>query len=143
MFNEELMKDIETACRFINESDSHVIAIKNGRIIGKKNGNGLNIFYDFINEFKEELSGCIIGYKKLDVASAHLCKYIKASGVYSPVGSKKAIAMLITGGIPCQVDNLIQKTPDSSDVDFDDLNKKLESIRDSNLAFDIIKEKYL
>jgi len=143
MFNEELMKDIESACRFINESDSEVVAIKNGRIIGRKNGSGLNIFYDLINEFKEELSSCVIGYKKLDIASAHLCKYIKASGVYSPIGSTKAIAMLITGGIHCQVDNLIQKTPDSSDVDFDDLNKKLESIRDSNLAFDIIKEKYL
>ena len=40
-------------------------------------------------------------------AAAFLCRYKKLNGVYSIKGTKTGIALLIMGGVPCQIDEMV------------------------------------
>jgi hypothetical protein len=91
----------------------------------------------------EDIHGSVIGDKFLGRASALLCRYAKASGVYSPQGTKTGIAILIMGQVPCQIDKMI---PNIESIDRDDLipsEKILTNVDNPEEAYKILKESVL
>ena len=105
--NEEVIRDIKLARKTLSTTDCSIVVISYGKIWKKKTGEGIRPIIETIEEMGEDIHGSIIGDRILGRASALLCRYAKAQGVYSPQGTKTGIALLIMGGILCQVDELI------------------------------------
>ena len=143
VLNDETLKDIELARKIITEEDVSVIVVNYGKIWNKKKGTGVKPLLEIIEEMGEELDGAIIGDKILGRASALLCRYSKVAGVYSPQGTKTAIALLIMGGVPCQIDKLIPFIQNKNGDDLCPFEKMLEGIIEPEKAYNILKEKLL
>ena len=143
VLNEEILKDLDLAREVISSEDCSIVVVQNGKIWKKKKGDGVKPMLEAINEMGEDIYGSVIGDKILGKASALLCRYAKASGVYSPQGTKTAIALLIMGGVPCQVDKMIPFIENRSGDDICPFEKMLTDIVSPNEAYNILKEKLL
>lgn len=143
VLSEEILKDLELARKVITTEDCSLVVVKNEKIWKKKKGEGIRPILEAIIEMDEEINGSVIGENTLGTASALLCRYAKASGVYSTEGTKTAIALLIMGGVPCQVDKMIpfiQKNETNNQFLFEEILNKADSPEE---AFVILKEKLL
>ena len=143
VLSEEILKDLELARTVITTEDCSLVVVKYEKIWKKKKGEGVKPVLEAIVEMGEDIYGSVIGEKTLGKAVALLCRYAKVSGVYSTQGTKTAIALLIMGGIPCQVDNMIpfiQKEDVSGQID---IEKLLNEVNSPDEAFVILKEKLL
>lgn len=143
VLSEEILKDLELARKVITTEDCSLVVVKNEKIWKKKKGEGIRPILEAIVEMDEEINGSVIGENTLGTASALLCRYAKASGVYSTEGTKTAIALLIMGGVPCQVDKMIpfiQKNETNNQFLFEEILNKADSPEE---AFVILKEKLL
>ena len=107
MIREEIIDDMDRARKVLSTTDCSVVVVKNGSILTKKQGNGIKPILEAIEELGQDMRGSIIGDRILGKASALLCVYAKASGVYSKQATKTAIAVLIRAGIPGQTDEMI------------------------------------
>jgi len=96
-----------------------------------------------IEELGEDINESVIGDKILGKASALLCRYAKASGVYSPQGTKTAIALLIMGGIPCQIDQMIPFIQNKNGDDICPFEKILKNVESPDKAYIILKDKLM
>ena len=105
--SKELLNELQLAQEILSTTDASIVAIKRLKIIGKKTGMGLRPFLELIDELGDELSDCVLGDRILGKASALLCSYCNIRGVYSPQGTKTAIAFLVMNAIPCQIDHMI------------------------------------
>ena len=143
MVSEELIHGLNLVRDILETSDTSVVVVKNSQIIGKKTGHGLRPFLELIDELGENIHGCIIGDKILGKASSLLCRYSQARAVYSPQATKTAIALLIMGGIPCQVDEMIPMIKNKSGDDMCPFEKMLGSIACPDEAYKILKEKIM
>ena len=107
MVREEIIDDMDKAREILSTTDCSIVVVKNGTILTKKQGNGIKPILEAIEELEQDMKGSTIGDRILGKASALLCVYAKASGVYSKQATKTAIAVLIRAGIPGQTDNMV------------------------------------
>jgi hypothetical protein len=143
VLSEEILKDLELARKVITTEACNLVVVKYEKIWKKKKGEGVKPILEAIVEMGGDINGSVIGERTLGKASALLCRYAKASGVYSTGGTKTAIAILIMGGVPCQVDKMIpfiQKNEINNQYLFEKILNKVDSPEE---AFAILKEKLL
>jgi len=143
ILDDETLKDIELARSVVSNEDISVVVVKYGKIWNKKKGEGLKPLLELIEEMGEDINGSIIGDKILGKASSLLCRYAKAAGVYSPQGTKTGIALLIMGGVPCQIDKMIPFIQNRNGDDVCPFEKMLEGVISPDEAYNILKQKLL
>ena len=141
--NEEVVRDLELAREVLSTTDCSIVVINYGKIWKKKTGEGIRPIMETIEEMGEDIHGSIIGDRILGKASALLCRYAKAQGVYSPQGTKTGIALLIMGGVPCQVDELIPHIMNKNGDDLCPFEKMLKDVDLPEEAYKILKEKVI
>jgi hypothetical protein len=143
VINDEVIKELELARNVLSTTDCSVVIINYGKIWEKKTGEGIRPILEIIDEMGESIQRSIIGDRILGRASALLCRYAKAQAVYSPQGTKTGIALLIMGGIPCQVDELIPFIKNKAGDNLCPFEKMLKDITSPEEAYKILKEKVI
>ena len=143
LLSEETLRDIEVAREAISNSDNSIVVVQYGKIWKQIKGNGLRPFLELIEEMGEDIQGTVVGDRILGKASAMLCRYSKVKGVYSPQGTKTGIALLIMGGIPCQVDQLIPFIKNRDGSGLCPFEKMLEGVDTPDEAYKVLKNKIL
>jgi len=121
-------------------SDMSVVVVKNAQVLAKKQGNGISPILEVVEKLGESMHGAIVGDRILGKASALLCRYANVRGVYSPQATKTAIALLIMGGVPCQVDKMIPFIKNRDGTGMCPFEKILENIIEPETAYNILKE---
>lgn len=139
----EIIDGLNLATKTLSEHDYSIIIIKEGTINIKKKGEGIRPFLEIIKESKNEIKNSIVGDRILGKASALLCTYANVKAVYSPMATKKAIAVLIRYSIPCQTDKVIQIIKNKVGNDICPFEKMLENINSPEQAYTILKDKLL
>ena len=143
LVSQEIQDDLALAKKVLSEKNVSIVLINNGKIWKEKKGPGIKPILEIIDEMRDELSEYVIGDRILGRASSFLCRYGKVKAVYSPQATKTAIAILIIGGIPCQVDEMIPfiKNRDGTGMcPFEDL---LSDVEKPDEAYKILKERIL
>jgi hypothetical protein len=143
LLDEEIVNDIEIARKTLSTTDNSIVVVKNNKIILTKKGDGVRPILETVEDLKEELKNSIVGDRILGKASALLLRYSKVRGVYSPQATKTAIALLIMGGIPIQVDELIPFIQNRSKDGLCPFEKMLKDIDSPEEAYNILREKVL
>ena len=143
ILNDEILKDLDLARDVISNEACSVVVVKYGKIWKKIKGEGVKPILKAIEEMGEDICESVIGDKILGKASALLCRYAKASGVYSPQGTKTAIAILIMGGIPCQIDQMIPFIQNKYGNDICPFEKMLKDVESPDEAYRILKDKLM
>jgi hypothetical protein len=143
LLDDETLKDIEIAQNVISTEDVSVVVVNYGKIWKKKKGDGIRPFLEVIEEMGDDIHDSVIGDKILGKASSLLCRYSKARAVYSPQATKTAIALLIMGSIPTQVDHLVPFIKNRDGTGMCPFEKMLENINEPEEAYKILKEKLL
>ena len=143
LVDEEILRDMDIAREVMLNEDISIIMIKYGKIWKKKKEEGIRQMLEIIDEMGEDLHGSVVGYRFLGKASALLCRYAKASGVYSPQGTKTGIALLIMGQVPCQIDKMISNVESINRTDLLSSEKMLTNVDDPEEAYKILKENVL
>ena len=141
--NEETVKDIELAKEVLSTTDCSIVVVNYGKIWKKKTGEGIRPILETIDEMGEDIHGSVIGDRILGKAAALLCRYAKAQGVYSLQGTKTGIALLIMGGVPCQVDELVPFVKNISGNGVCPFEEILKDITSPDEAYKILKEKVI
>ena len=143
LLDEDTLKDIELAQNVITNEDVSVVVVDNGKIWRKKKGQDIRPFLEVIEEMGDEIHYSVIGDRIIGRASALLCRYSKVRAVYSPQATKTAIALLIMGSIPAQVDKLIPFIKNRDGSGLCPFEKMLENIYEPKKAYNFLKEKVL
>lgn len=141
MVSEEIIAGLELVRDILKTTDESIVVVKNAQVLTKKKGVGIKPILDVVEELGDGMQGTIVGDRILGKASALLCRYAKIKAVYSPQATKTAIALLIMGGIPAQVDHMIPhiiKKDGSGQCIFE---KMLENVTDPQDAYNILTEK--
>jgi hypothetical protein len=141
LMDERIIRDMKKAGLLLHMSDVSLVVIKDGEIIHQRTGNGVAPFIDLIDTTDADFSGCVIGDRLLGRASAFLCRYVNASGVYAVKGTKKALAVLMVGGVLGQIDTLIPRISDQSMNGFCPFEQTVSSVNSPNEAYRVIKKK--
>ncbi|KYK25374.1 hypothetical protein AYK24_04940 [Thermoplasmatales archaeon SG8-52-4] len=139
--NGEVVRDLNLAREVLSTTDCSIVVISYGKIWKKKKGDGIKPFLEVIEEMGEDIRSSVIGDRILGRASALLCRYIKAKGVYSPQGTKTGIALLIMGGVPCQVGKLIPIIKNRAGDGLCPFEKILKDVISPEEAYTILKTK--
>jgi hypothetical protein len=143
ILNDEILKDLDLARDIISNEDCSVVVVKYGKIWKKIKGEGVKPMLEVIEEMGEDIYESVIGEKILGKASALLCRYAKVSGVYSPQGTKTAIALLIMGGIPCQIDQMMPFIQNENCDEICPFEKMLKDVESPDEAYRILKDKLM
>jgi len=143
MVSTELLNELQMAQEILSTTDASIVAIKHSQIIGKKTGTGLRPFMELIEEIGNDLSDCVIGDRILGKASALLCTYSNIKAVYSPQGTKTAIAFLVMHVIPCQIDHMIPHIQNRTGDGRCPFEQLLEKINDPQEAYLLLQEKIM
>jgi hypothetical protein len=143
MVSQEIIDGLNLARDIMQTSDSSVVVIKNSQILTKKKGDGIRPLLEAIEEVGEQMQGCIIGDRILGKASALLCRYAEVSAVYSPQGTKTAIALLIIGGVPSQIEQMIPYITNRTGDGMCPFEKMLENTTEPEEAYEILTEKLM
>ena len=143
LLDEDTLKDIALAQNVITNEDVSVVVVDNGKIWRKKKGQDIRPFLEVIEEMGDEIHYSVIGDRIIGRASALLCRYSKVRAVYSPQATKTAIALLIMGSIPAQVDKLIPFIKNRDGSGLYTFEKMLENIDEPKKAYNLLKEKVL
>ena len=114
--------------------------IKNGEIIKKEKGEEIQLFFNLKNEYKNQIENAVIGVKNLGKALALLCKNSQIIGVYSKYATKTGIAILITSGIPSEIDEMIPFIKNSEDDEICPFEERIKDIESTDEAYNILEE---
>ena len=139
MVTQEIINGLNLVRDVLSTTDASIVVVKNSQIIIKKIGKGIKPIMETINELDNDMQGCIVGDRILGKASALLCRYANVKAVYSPQGTKTAIAILIIGGIACQVDEMIPYINNRDGTGLCPFEKMLEGITSPDEAYKILK----
>lgn len=139
--SEEIIKDMNLARIILSSEDYSIVVIQDGKILIHKKGDGIKPILKVIDELGDEMQDTVVGDRILGKASAFLCRYSKVKGVYSPQATKTAIAILIIGKIPCQVDEMIPVIKNKSGDGLCPFEKMLKNVESPEEAYRILKEK--
>ena len=142
LLNDEVLRDIELARNVITNEECNLVIIKYGKIWKKASEMGVKPVIDAINEMGDDINDSVIGEKTIGRASALLFSYATAAGVYSLQGTKTAIALLIMGGVPCQIDSMIPYIDRSNDSGHLQADNILRDVSSPEEAYLILKEKF-
>jgi len=143
VLDEKLVSDIDKAREIMATKGYSIVVVKNKKTLFTKTGEGVKPILETIEELGERMHDTVVGDRVLGKASALLCRYSKVKGVYSPQATKTAIALLIIGGIPCQVDKVIPFIQNKSRAGYCPFEKMLEDVDSSEMAYKILKENVL
>jgi hypothetical protein len=143
LLDQDILNDIELARETINESDCSIVVVRYGKIISEKKGNGVKPILETVEELREEMQDSVVGDRILGKASSLILRYSNVKGVYSPQATKTAIALLIMGGIPCQVDELIPFIKNRYEDGMCPFEKILKDVDSPEKAYKILMEKVL
>jgi len=143
LLDQELINDIELARETLANTDYSIVVIRYGKIISTKKGNGLKPILETIEELGDELKDTIVGDRILGKASALMLRYSNVKAAYSPQATKTAIALMIMGGIPCQVDKLIPFIQNRAKDGMCPFEKMLKEVDTPEEAHKILMEKVL
>lgn len=141
MVREEILNGLELVRDILNTSDVSIVVVKNSQVLTKKKGDGIKPILDAIEELGEDMHESILGDRILGKASALLCRYANIKAVYSPQATKTAIALLIMGGIPVQVDHMIPYITNRDGSGLCPFERMLENVTDPENAYNILTEK--
>lgn len=139
----DTVRDLELAREVLSNTDCSIVVVNYGKIWKQKTGEGIRPILETIEEMGEDIQGSVIGDRILGRASALLCRYANAQGVYSPQGTKTGIALLIMGGVPCQVDQLIPSIKNRDGNGLCPFEKMLKDVTSPEEAYKILKEKVI
>ncbi len=139
----DIQDDLAVAKKILSEKDVSIVLVKYGKSWKEKKGMGIKPILELIEEMGEEISEYVLGDRILGRASAFLCRYGKVQGVYSPQATKTAIAILILGGIPCQVDELIPFIKNRNGTGMCPFEDLLKDVEEPTEAYKILKERIL
>jgi len=138
MVDEEIINDMELARKTLSSTDCSLVIIQYNKIWKQKKGEVIKTILETIDEMGDEIKDTIIGLRFLDKSSALLCRYVKVKGVHAPKGTKTGIALLIMGGIPSLIDEMIPNLNNNeTSLSFDNLIDNIESPEE---AYKIIKD---
>ena len=140
--NERILNDMKKAQLLMQISDVSLVVIKEGKVLHKRTGKGIAPFIDLIESTSEDFSDCVIGDRLLGRASAFLCRYVQAAGVYAVTGTKKALALLMVGGVIAQVDNFIPFISNRSQDGLCPFERAVFSVETPAEAFTLIRKKF-
>ena len=135
--------DLNIARKTLSTTDNSIIVVKNGKILLTKKGEGVRPLLEAIEELRDRMIGTIVGDRILGKASALLLRYSKVSGVYAPQATKTAVAVLIIGGIPVQIDELIPFIQNKAKDGLCPFERMLEGVESPETAYIILKENVL
>jgi len=141
LVSQDILDDIELARKIIKTTDDTIVITQYGKIWNQKKGEEVKIILETLDEMGEKIKGSTIGLGFLNKASALLCRYANANAVYSPKATKTAIALLIMGGIPSQIDKMIPNVELTGDTKSIEYNNLLKDITSPEEAYKILKEK--
>ena len=141
MMDEQVVLDMKKAQLLLHTLDASLVVIKNGKILHQRTGEGLAPFINLIETTSGDFSGCVIGDRLLGRASAFLCWYVHAAGVYAEKGTKKALAVLLVGGILGQVDTFLPHISNQSQDGLCPFERAVASVESPDEAFHVIKNK--
>jgi len=133
--------DLEKARELICNSYHSIVVIKDGNILTKKQGEGIQPFLQVIDELGPEMENSTIGDRTLGKASALLCAYAKIKEVYAPQITKTGLAVLLQAGIPGQTDKIIPYITNQAGNDRCPYEKLLERINDPKEAYTLLQQK--
>ena len=137
---DEIINDMNRARKILSSEDYSIVVIRKEKILSHKKGDGIKPILEVIKELGYEMNGTIVGDRILGKASAFLCRYSKVKGVFSPQATKTAIAILIVGGIPCQVGEIIPFIKNRSGDGLCPFEKMLQNVESPEEAYKILKE---
>ena len=140
MVDEAIINDLELARKIITTTDTALVVVQYGKIWKQKKESGFRSLLETIDEMGDDLNDAVIGTSFLDNASALLCRYARASGVFSPQGTKRGIALLIMGGILSQIDKMISDIKEIDDG-LSSVEELLEDVDSPDEAYKILKGK--
>ncbi|MEF8879175.1 MAG: DUF1893 domain-containing protein [Candidatus Thermoplasmatota archaeon] len=143
MIDEKLIDDLKFARENLNKSDCSILVVKDGEILLEKQGYGIKPLLETIEELEGDMKEAVVGDKLLGKAAALLCRYAEVKSVYAPRGTKTGLAVLIVGGVPSRVDELIPFIKDKSGDGVCPFEKILEDVDKPAEAYQILKEKVL
>ena len=143
LLDDDTLNDINLAREIITKEDVSVVVVQYGKIWSKKKGKGIRPILEVVDELGQDIKGAVIGDRILGKASSLLCRYSKVGGVYSPQGTKTAIALLIMGGIPCQIDQLIPQITNKSGNGLCPFEKLLRDVNEPEEAYNILRKKVI
>jgi len=139
--DEQIIKDIQKAQVLLKISQDSLVVIKQGEILHRRKGDGISPFIDLIESTDSDFSDCVIGDRLLGRASAFLCRYVNAAGVYAEKGTKKALAVLMVGGILGQVETFIPSVSNRTQDGLCPFERAVTSIESPDEAYTAIKQK--
>lgn len=138
MVSDEIQAGLKLVRDILNTSDVSVVVVKNNQVLTKKKGAGIKPIIYAIEELGENIHESILGDRILGKASSLLCRYAKIKAVYSPQATKTAIALLIKGSIPVQVDHIIPYVTNRDRSGLCPFEKMLENITEPEIAYNIL-----
>jgi hypothetical protein len=138
--NDEIIKDMNLARTTLSSEDYSIVIIQDEKILTQKKGDGIKQIMKVIDELGDELEDTVVGNRILGKASAFLLRYSKVKGVYSHQATKTAIAILIIGGITCQVDEMISFIKNENYKDFGKFEEMVRNVESPEEAYKILKE---
>ncbi len=141
VINERILNDMKKAQLLMQISDVSLVVIKDGEVLHKRTGKGIAPFIDLIESTSNDFSDCVIGDRLLGRASAFLCRYVNAAGVYAVTGTKKALAVLMVGGVMAQVDHFIDYISNRSQDGLCPFERAVSSVETPAEAFALIRKK--
>lgn len=74
-------------------------------------------------------------------AAAFLFKFTKPNGIYSMKGTKTGIALLIMGGIPCQVDGMVPTIQNEEERKLCPFEDELNGSESSEQVYKLVKNR--
>ena len=133
------MRDINTARDIIAKNPYTVAIVKQGNIIFTSKDSQIRSILFAIEKYKDKISDSVVGCNLVGKAAAFLFRYQKIKGVYSPRGTKTGIALLIMGGIPCQIDEMIQNIAED-ETEYYPFEQSLNNVESPEDAYNILKK---
>ena len=137
---DEIIKDINLARFTLSSEDYSIVVIRDEKILKYKREVGIRSILEIIDEIGDEIKQTVVGDRILGKASAFLWRYSKIKGVYSPLATKTAIAILIIGGIPCQADEMIPFIKNNNSNCLSSYEKMLKNVELPEEAYKILKD---
>lgn len=140
LLKEATIRDMNIARAVLSRSLYSIVVIKKGNIIFTGNGNQIKSIISAIEKLNDEIQGAVVGCSMVGKAAAYLFRYAKPDGVHSPKATKTGVALLIMGGIPCQIDEMVPFIQNEDDKRSCPLEDVITGSETPEEAYELLKE---
>ncbi len=139
MVDDTLIADLTLARETLENEECSIVVVKNKKVLLFKKGHGLKPIFETFEEIGPEIKDSVVADRILGKASAFLFRYAGVKSVYTPQATKGAVAVLIVGGIPSQVEKLIPFIKNNTGDNKCPFEKILEGVESPKKAFELLK----